>query len=131
MSQNKEFVKDSTELAITNIEYLSKLINLCRQYNVKVFLIRSPLHEKSASFQNEQIFKEKLSDDFSNFEFLDFSKFPLSNSEFGDLEHLNYRGANIFSRWFDNLLKKGILNKTYKQLIIDEEIKVRTPINGL
>ena len=52
-------------------------------------------------------------------EFLDFKEYPLTNSEFADLVHLNYNGAKIFSIWFNELLEKGILTKENKQQIID------------
>lgn len=63
---------------------------------------------------------------FPSIEYLDFSKFPLDNSEFGDLEHLNYKGAKVFSNWFAQLLNKGILEKSNKQELINGEIKART-----
>ncbi len=122
LSKRKELIKTSEQLSSTNLEYLSKLIDYCGQHNVKVFLIRCPLHEKNSCFQNEQIFKELLFNKFSNIEFLDFSKFPLLNSEFGDFSHLNHKGANRFSKIFDSLLQNGILHKMNKQLIIDDLI---------
>ena len=47
------------------------------------------------------------------------------NSEFGDLEHLNYKGAIVFSNWFSNLLKSGVLEKRNKQEFINAKIKIR------
>ena len=113
------------ERSIQNIEYLSKLVKYCENNNVKVFLFRSPLHEKYGGFHNEQVFQNLLSNEFSNLEFLDFAKFSLPNSEFGDLQHLNFKGAKKFSVWFDSLLRNGLLKSTNKQAIIDNEIKER------
>src|SRR5690606_13238176 len=58
-----------------------------------------------------------------NLYFLDISKFPLTDDEFGDAIHLNHKGAKKYSLWFDTLLKKGLFQKTNKQQFIDQEIK--------
>jgi hypothetical protein len=52
--------------------------------------------------------------------FLDFADFPILNSEFGDLEHLNYRGAAKFSIWFNKLIESGLLQEPNKQLLINK-----------
>ncbi|MBQ0740337.1 hypothetical protein J9332_39270, partial [Aquimarina celericrescens] len=59
-------------------------------------------------------------------EYLDFSNFPLSNSKYGDLGHLNYKGAKIFSEWFASLLLNELLEKENKQDYIDGKMKART-----
>jgi len=89
---------------------------------VKVYLIRSPLHSKYTGIDNELKFKELLHKQLLNPEFLDFKDFPLQNDEFGDLEHLNYKGARIFSIFFNNLLSLNLLNKIDKQDFINNEI---------
>jgi hypothetical protein len=58
-------------------------------------------------------------------EYLDFLKFPLKNAQFADPEHLNHKGAKVFSQWFNQLLKKGLLEKNNKQDFINEEIKAQ------
>jgi len=114
----------STDLSFTNIKYLKKLINYCQDKGKRVFLIRSPLHKKYPLLANELVYKSVLNSEFNNLEYLDFSKFPLSDSEFGDLQHVNYRGAARFSSWFDQLLKDGLISKKDKQEFINERIKV-------
>ena len=56
----------------------------------------------------------------SEHELLDLSEFPLTNDQFGDLEHLNHKGAKVFSQWFDQMLKKDLLLKKNKQEWIDD-----------
>ena len=80
------------------------------------------MHPKYDGRDNEKIFQSILKSNFSGIEFLDFKDFPLSNSEYGDLEHLNYRGANKFSPFFDRLLKGGLLEKSDKQGFINSEM---------
>lgn len=123
---NNDSLKNIYQLSTTNIEYLQKTISYCEQKKVKVYLIRSPLHKLYSEYQNEILFQNTLKDEFSKVEFLDFSKFPLSNSEFGDLEHLNFKGAKIFSIWFSNLLKNGLLKRVDKQKYINKMMQFQT-----
>ncbi|EPR71857.1 hypothetical protein ADIWIN_3150 [Winogradskyella psychrotolerans RS-3] len=53
-------------------------------------------------------------------DYLDFSNFPLSNFQYGDLQHLNHKGANVFSEWFATLLQNGLLEKENKQAFIND-----------
>jgi hypothetical protein len=114
---------NATEISKVNIQYLEKIIQYCKNKGVKVYLIRSPLHKSYRGYCNEKRFKEILHSHFSEIEFLDFSRFPLSNSEFGDLEHLNFFGVRKFSIWFNQIFKQGLLNQTDKQAFIDLKIK--------
>jgi hypothetical protein len=126
LQKNNLKVVDNLEMAKTNIAYLSKLIEFCNLNHVKVFLIRSPLHPKYIGFSNELKFREILNSKFTNLEFLDFKDFPLQNHEFGDLSHLNYKGARTFSVFFNKLLNAGLLNKGNKQEYINNEIAKNT-----
>jgi hypothetical protein len=62
-----------------------------------------------------------LGTEFGDIEYLDFSKFPLSMEEYGDLEHLNEFGAKRFSIWFNKMIKDGLLEMDNKQKYINEE----------
>jgi len=103
-----------------NIIYLKKIIATCNKEKVKIFLIRSPFHDSHPSFKNEKVFQKILRSEFSETEFLDFKNFPLNNSEYADLEHLNYSGAKIFSAFFDKALSNGLLNMKHKQDYLNE-----------
>jgi hypothetical protein len=111
------------ELSDINIKYLEKLVSYCRENGKTVYLIRSPLHPKYMGFMTEDIFKGIINTKFRDVEFLDFARFPGLNSDFGDFEHLNYRGAKKFSIWFNNLIKDGLMNQPEKQELINEKIK--------
>ena len=117
----------SNRISETNLLYLGKTIELIKKYGKKVILIRSPQHPKYTGYENEVAYKEILSNRFGNVAYLDFSKFPVSNSDFGDLQHLNHKGAKLFSIWFDELIKSGLLLKNNKQEFINEKIKMRQP----
>lgn len=106
-----------------NLNYLSKLVRFCEEQGKNIFLIRCPQHEKYSGYSNESTYQQIRNNRYSSIEYLDFSKFPLKNSEFGDLEHLNHKGAEIFSIWFAQLLNTEFLEEKNKQVYIDEELK--------
>ena len=106
-----------------NLMYLDKLIGFCKSRNKRVILIRSPLHEKYSNYGNEGLFKDILNRRYGKLDFLDFIKFPVSNSGFGDLAHLNYKGAKVYSIWFNKLLVNGLLEKADMQDYINQSIK--------
>lgn len=87
--------------------YLLKLINLCKSYNKKIILVRCPIHPQYELWESETIFQETLKKELNGIEFLDFSKFELSNDEFRDFDHLNYKGAIKFSKHFNNFLNSN------------------------
>ncbi len=114
-------IDETTNILSVNIEYLKKIIAVCNQNKKKVFLIRSPLHSKYRGLHNELQFKNTLKTLFKEVEFLDFKDFPLKDAEFGDLEHLNFKGARKISIFFDYWLKQGLLQKENKQFFLEAQ----------
>jgi hypothetical protein len=43
---------------------------------------------------------------FRDVKFMDYVNFHLENNEYGNLEHLNYRGARKFSEFFDKEVER-------------------------
>lgn len=119
------FEEKAIPLSEINLNYLSKLLRFCQEQGKNAILIRSPQHKKHSGYSNESTYQQIRNSRYSSIEYLDFSKFPLNNAEFGDLEHLNYKGAKIFSIWFDHLLNKGLLKQKDKHEYINKEIKAR------
>lgn len=120
-NQKKEFKQK--ELSDYSITYLKKIIAYCEQEEKKVVLVRSPFHPKFEGFNNEKTYQEIRKQHFNNNIYLDFSAFPLEDSEYGDFQHLNYKGANVFSVWFAKLIENGLLEKENKQKFIEENFK--------
>lgn len=117
------------EISIENINYLEKIVNFCNTNSVKVYLIRSPQH-KYYSRENEKELLSIKKQKFENLEFLDFDDFPFEDDKFADLGHLNYKGAEIFSLWFNELIENGLLSINKKaDFIIEEMEKVHEHIN--
>ncbi|KAA0989880.1 hypothetical protein [Dyadobacter aurulentus] len=106
-----------------NLNYLKKIIEFCESKKVKVYLVRSPIHKRHPMVSNEKLFQKVLKTRFDHVDFLDFKDFPVANSEFGDLGHLNFRGARRFSTWFNGLINKGLLTQSDKQQFISENMK--------
>lgn len=112
-----------TNLAEINLLYLDKIVMCCKSAGIPIYLIRSPLHPSYRGVRNEELFVKTTTSRYSDVSFLDFKNFPLANSEFGDLDHLNYKGAKKYSVFFQDLLDANLLKADNKQLMIDEAIR--------
>lgn len=106
-----------------SLDYLDKIIKLCKNKKVKLFLIRTPVHKSWDELSYENSFQEMVKGKYSETNFLDFKNFPLSNKEYIDESHLNQYGAKKFSLFFNKLLEKGLLGKQDKQEFINQEMK--------
>ncbi|WP_430811116.1 MULTISPECIES: hypothetical protein [unclassified Carboxylicivirga] len=109
--QNTPFSEEKSKtcrLSTTNIDYLIKLIQLCKKNNKQVLLIRCPVHKNYLLKQNDLVLKHVKDSLFRDIKFIDFANYPLSNNDFADLGHLNYRGAHKFSTWFNTNIRKII-----------------------
>ena len=96
------FVPDSTCAS-----YLDKIVNLCKQNNVKLFICMSPavMFVKSSQLYLEKYCKEH------NVKYLDFVDCPETNKNltlFRDDHHLNTKGTPIFTRVLCDSLKQYI-----------------------
>ncbi|WP_340202312.1 hypothetical protein [Ascidiimonas sp. W6] len=109
-----EAVKTDYPISNYSIQYLQKMIAECHKYGKEVILMRSPQHPKLEIRLNEAHFQRIRTQYFADLVFLDFDNFPLTKESFGDLEHLNYKGASTFSLWFKDLLDQGLLEEKDK-----------------
>jgi hypothetical protein len=94
-----------TVIGIYQKEYLLKIVELCRAKNVELILIATPTYKpdlygelgKVYAFYNTYL---------QGIKYLDYSAFPLADSCYADIPHLNYKGAAIFSAYLrDNWAK--------------------------
>lgn len=122
VAQNLPSIAPETEIAENNLRYLDKMISLCKESGVSFYLIRSPLHPAYRGVSNEELFMKTTTERYAGVEFLDFKDFSLSNSEFGDLDHLNFKGAKKFSQVIQQLLTNNLLEVDDKQAMIDSVI---------
>ena len=103
-----EMKLDSTVVkhSITNVEYLLKLVKVCKDRNVKVVFVRSPVHDKYPGRLNEVTFRYLQKKHFSEIPFLDYQDMHFEDNEYADAHHLNYTGARRFSVFFNKGLGK-------------------------
>ena len=104
----KELNRTYYKASIYNLIYLKKIVLMCKEKNLNLFLIRSPMYKNSYYLNNENLLQIIKKNQFEDIDFLDFKDFPLSNNEYRDLNHLNYKGAKKFSLWFNVWLKDNI-----------------------
>lgn len=104
---DKDLPKEN-DISLMNILILQKIILLCQQKNINIYLVRCPVMNKKEDSESEIRFKKIRGEYFSEIDFLDFSTFPLDNSDFLDSHHLNKLGANKFSIWFNKHIKTVI-----------------------
>ena len=87
-----------------------------------MFFVRCPQHTYYRGRGNEQKFQSLRGSRFPDVPFLDFNNFPLNNEGFVDYEHLSREGAVLFSTFFNDLIKKGLLEQDSPQKFIDREM---------
>ncbi len=112
-------------VSIENIKYLRKLVQFSQLQGIKVYFIRSPQHNLLDRQNEDMLFKIK-DQYFHDIEYLDFDQFPLKDDEYADFDHLNYKGAKIFSLWFNDLIRQGLLTQKDKNAFIKKKIHAMT-----
>lgn len=105
-----------------NVDYLKKIVELCRKHHVEVVFLRMPMRPDSPFAKNESQFDSIRKTDFADVAFLDFKLYPTPAVECGDFEHFNHIGARKFSLFFNDLLSDGLLQSGNKQERIDQAI---------
>lgn len=90
----------------TQIRYLRMISELCQQYSVKLVLMNPPKHRSYIESLNPQIRQLWLDvrNSLPSDSLLDLSGFMMPDSCYGDLSHLNYRGARVFSEYLNEIL---------------------------
>lgn len=123
-SNEKQKKLNSTKIVVdtTNLPFVDKIASICKNKGIKLFLIRSPQHPKYVYCENEEQLQKILKTRYSQLFYLDFENFYLINDDYADLEHLNYKGAKKFSLFFDGLLKKGLIQSSNPEQMVQDEI---------
>lgn len=103
----------------TNLWYLSKIVKLCKDENIQLIFVRSPIYKPETNYSNDLLFSI-YNHEFNDVVFLDFMTYPLEKKHFYDNTHLNLGGSIIFSEKFKNLLSKGVVNSKTNYHLIEE-----------
>lgn len=104
------------------LTYIDKIIELCENKKIKIFLTRTPVHKSWNELNDEYYFQKIINEKYAQIDFLDFKNFPLQNKDYFDQSHLNEFGAAKFSVFFNNLLQNGLIQKSNKQEFINIEM---------
>jgi hypothetical protein len=98
MLNEKRTEKEKANLSLYQSEYLLKTVNLCKSENVELLLINTPIYKPEIYGDIDKL-NEFYNTYFSEVKYLDYSAFPLPDFCYGDIGHLNYKGAEIFSKY--------------------------------
>ena len=103
---NKNNISKKMKISGCNIFYLEKLVNLCLDKKIKVFLVRTPMSKNYSTLRTESTYKNILLNKFKTIQYYDFKDYPLLDSDFLDKEHLNSFGALKYSKFFNDTISK-------------------------
>lgn len=95
--------KEDGEISDFNLHFLQKTIDYCKQNGIEVLFLCPPQHpDCPLTISYRKIYKEH----FSDIPFYDCLDMQFPDSCWGDLNHLNYRGARPFSEYVDREILK-------------------------
>ncbi|MFR9566906.1 MAG: hypothetical protein SNH13_06595 [Rikenellaceae bacterium] len=94
---------DTTSLSF---EYLNRMSDYLESKGVKLILFNFPKH-KIDRYSDRRGYDSLMAKYIPHIEYFDFSDFPLADSCYSDIGHVNYRGAKIFSEY---LQENGLNN---------------------
>jgi len=96
---NREYSKNQ-------IEYLLKIVNLCKEYKVKLILLSTPTYmcctNENDFYKLNRFLKKNIGD---YIDYWDYFNYSLPDCCYGDIDHLNYKGAGIFSKKLNGDIK--------------------------
>ena len=107
LKKNKTDNKISADFLEYDKEYLIKISNYCKQNNLTLILISTPIHstlESTFTYEKDDYY-EFYQSNLSQNKLLNFSKTYIENVGFRDCDHLNYTGAVVFSQILKNEIK--------------------------
>lgn len=111
-SINRHFYFDGKMCKISELEiaYLYKIIELCKDYDVDIILVNTPLSKLYRDKIPEEFRKEfsallkKILTNYNHVKYIDLSTMDMQNSFYGDGDHVNEYGASIVSTKLNELI---------------------------
>lgn len=96
----------------TSLSYLSKIRSYCAKKNIRVIGIAMP-HYLAGRVFDLQKYRETLKTRYPDFEVWDYLEMELPDDCWQDINHLNYKGAQIFTKeLLVRMKKEGIIAHT-------------------
>lgn len=93
------------KISRVNLVFLDKIVNYCEQSNVQLIFVRSPLHSDYIYWKNELQFQQIRNDRYGHIPFIDFGNYINNDEYFADYQHLNQKGAELFSKVINDTLR--------------------------
>ena len=84
-----------------NYKYLRKIVDLCKQKGIKLYLIGYPLYNESLTYDRDFCARMRKKN-FNDVEYLDYVNWKVPDSCRMDAHHLNGRGAVLFTNELKN-----------------------------
>ena len=109
-----EFVKTNFKISQFQFKYLYKLFEYCHANNIKLIVISTPLYPgfyKKIPAKSYDDFTKILHDLKRKYQFVyyDYTKYKIPPDHFLDSDHLNGKGASLFTKiLLDQLRKDGM-----------------------
>ena len=109
---NKNTFNINNDYYDENIKSLNRIINLCEEKNIKLYLIIAPYYPERLKFEENEynLWVKKTNENIKNIPIIDFSMNIKNVRYFHDWKHINKDGVQLFNKiLFDNLLYKDFL----------------------
>lgn len=105
-TQNTTPTKNATdEIALLNLQYLDKIVNLCKKHHIRLYFLRSPVHPIYKLNAFDKVYDSVLQARYPTIDLIDFANYNLNDTEYFDAHHLNYKGARKVSVSMDRIVK--------------------------
>jgi hypothetical protein len=101
LEQVENTMNSKIEYSEYQINYLLKIVDLCAEKDVNLILFNSPTYN-AQKYGNLQALDDFYNTYLTGTEYLDFSNFALPDYGYGDIGHLNFKGAEIFSKYLES-----------------------------
>lgn len=103
---NRKEIQTSIKCDKISEYFLNEIVNYCNKNKITLLFIHTPMH-KIITNNEDLLYKRYYLQKYSHIKFYDFREWDMPDSCFGDLDHLNYKGAKVFSEF----LEKEVLHK--------------------
>lgn len=80
------------------LEYLNKIITYCQHSNIAIEFISMPSYHTPTIEIGHNRANQYIKTSFPNVKYHDYELVELADSCYGDITHLNYKGANVLSQ---------------------------------
>ena len=98
---NQRFVSDNLPQSNYQRKYLLKVYEFCQAKKIKLILLNTPIHPLMEEYQErlKNGYYDFAKENMPNAILINHSNFKMSENNYGDLNHLNFKGATQYSNF--------------------------------